>query len=154
MRPYVSEASNDRELTLSPDGKLAALVNDDGVWLRDFPAPVGKWRVSASGGDFPRWSRDGRYLYFWRRSTPYDTLYRTRVDRTPAVVVNPPEVAAAIDAAGIDNWDLHPDGTRFIVAVPDVPVGATLGAPGTPGARRHIVVLNWFTELNARMKSK
>ena len=34
--------------------------------MRTFPdASVGKWPVSSGGGFEPRWSRDGRELFYW-----------------------------------------------------------------------------------------
>jgi dipeptidyl aminopeptidase/acylaminoacyl peptidase len=53
---------------LSPDGKwLAYCSNEAGdfrVYVVPFPGPGGKWQVSPGGGDFPRWGRDGKELYY------------------------------------------------------------------------------------------
>ena len=70
----------------------------------------------------------------------------------PAVVVRAPEFVLSMGIAGSPrNWDLHPDGKRFIAAVADLapppPAGAG-GASGVP-ASRYIVVQNWFNELKA-----
>ena len=32
--------------------------------MRPFPASDGKWRISAAGGDQPRWRGDGKELFF------------------------------------------------------------------------------------------
>jgi len=154
---YDGRVGNQSGLTRSPDGTLAAYSHSEAdggsdIWIREYPTPVSTWRATQTGGQHPRWSRDGNYVYFWKPSTPRDTLLRVRVDRTPGVVVRPPEVMAIIDALGIWNWDLHPDGKSFIVrvsgAAPSVAAdtGATLAAP------RYVVVLNWFTELKALMQ--
>jgi Tol biopolymer transport system component len=146
--PYLNAPWDESGLVISPDGKLAAFSANENsriqVWLRDFPSPTGKWLVSGESGQYPRWSRDGRYIYFWRTGTPLDTLFRSQIDRTPSVVVRTPEPVVMIDASGIANWDLFPDGKRFLLAVPDIPAAATVGPAGTD---RHLVVLNWFTEL-------
>jgi hypothetical protein len=34
------------------------------VYVAGFPAMNGKWQISANGGRWPVWSRDGRELYF------------------------------------------------------------------------------------------
>lgn len=54
----------------------------------------------------------------------------------------------ALDMAG--GWDLHPDGDRFIVAVPE---GRAAGATAAESAEapRYLVVLNWFEELKQRI---
>jgi len=74
-----------------------------------------------------------------------DTLFRVRVERTPAVVVRAPEVVTVL-RRGLASWDLHPDGKRFIVAVPDRNGGRSTGISAETS--RHVVILNWFTELN------
>jgi serine/threonine protein kinase/Tol biopolymer transport system component len=53
---------------VSPDGKwLAYQSNETGraeIYVRPFPEGPGKWQVSTDGGQFPRWRRDGKELYF------------------------------------------------------------------------------------------
>ena len=52
----------------SPDGKfLAYASNESGaeeVFVRPFPGPGGKWKISTAGGKFPAWSRATRELLF------------------------------------------------------------------------------------------
>lgn len=154
-RAYLEAPWIEEQMVLSPDGKLAAFATREtgssDVWVRDFPVPVGKWRVSPNGGSSPRWSRDGKHVYFWRStvSPQKDTLFRARIDRTPQPVVRAPEVMATLDAAGVTNWDLHPDGKRFVVIVPDAPATATPGGGATAPQSRYLVVVNWFTELKS-----
>lgn len=149
---YLQAPWPEAEFSVDRERKLAAFVSGEAgtpadVWIRDFPSAQGKWRVSSSGGRGPRWSPDGRYLYYWRPGV-VDTLLRVRVDRIPAVVVGAPERVLALDAAALSDWDIHPDGKRFIVTVLDIPVPVE-GADGTPAAGRYLVVQNWFTELRA-----
>jgi Tol biopolymer transport system component len=57
---------------ISPDGRwIAYLSNESGtyeVYVRPFPSGAGKWRISAPFGTAqasePRWSRDGRELFY------------------------------------------------------------------------------------------
>ena len=152
-KPYLSAPWPERGMTLSPDGRYAAFVaqetDESNIWLRDFPVPNGKWRVSPGGGRSPRWSPDGRYIYYLA-SGEVDTLLRAQVDHTPSVVVRAPQVMRVLDVDGGGSWDLHPDGKRFIVATAD-------GAPAAGGAAgdrptRYIVIQDWFTELRANVK--
>ncbi len=158
--PYLQSPFGEWEPALSPDRKLLAFgSNESGraaqVWMRDFPAPQGKWNISRGAGAVPRWSPDGRYVYFWR-GTPHplaDTLFRVRVDRTPGVVIHAPEMVAAINADGPQNWDLHPDGRRFIVAVAAAEPATAPGAAGVP-QERYLIHQNWFGELRRLTAAK
>jgi hypothetical protein len=58
-----------RGFDLSPDGTLLAYsaAQVDGqinLFLTTYPAVTGRWRVTTGGGTQPRFSRDGRELYF------------------------------------------------------------------------------------------
>lgn len=139
---------------LSPDRKLAVFTSSEAggsdIWIRDFPVAQGKWRVSSNGASYSaRWSADGKHVYFWAGAVfpAPDTLFRARVDRVPAVVVRAPERVLTIDVAGIENWDLHPDGKRIIVTVSDTPLPADATTGAAAPAFRYLVALNWFTEL-------
>ena len=59
----------------SPDGRWVAYeTNESGrfeIVVQSFPEPRGRWPVSTSGGTQPRWSADGREIYFM---APDETL--------------------------------------------------------------------------------
>ncbi|MBL8996654.1 MAG: serine/threonine-protein kinase [Gemmatimonadetes bacterium] len=153
-KAYSNAPSAESHLTISPAGQFAAFAaREDAqieVWMRDFPTPRGKWQVSRGGGTHPHWTRDGRHIFYWKKGTGRDTLMRARVDRTPSVVVRAPESVAVVDGIDAANWDMHPDGTQFIVAYF---VDAAEAARGTDVSRaRHIVHLNFFTTLKAMVK--
>jgi serine/threonine protein kinase/Tol biopolymer transport system component len=61
-------AAGERTGNFSPDGKWIAYdTNQSGrfeVVVQGFPNPNGKWQVSTAGGYAPRWSADGKELYF------------------------------------------------------------------------------------------
>jgi serine/threonine-protein kinase len=146
--PYLKSPFNETEPQLSSDRKLVVFLSDEAgsqqVWMRDYPVPQGKWNVSRGDARSPRWSPDGKFVYFWRAGAPLDTLFRARVDRTPAVVVQAPEVVVAMDADGTQNWDLHPDGRRFIVALAG---GAEAPTSAAAQQSRYLILQNWFSEL-------
>jgi hypothetical protein len=165
------------DASLSPDGRHAAFTFLEStptpqVLIRDFPSAVGQWKVSPHGGQRPRWSRDGRFVYYWTFSTPgfssdvlqidggragglavgFDSLFRAQVDRTSTVAVRAPELVTILRTGGLASWDLHPDGKRFIVAIPEGEEPG--GSGGARGTSRHVVTLNWFTELNELTKNR
>ncbi len=146
--PYLQSPADEFEPQVSPDRRLLAYSSDEGGgertgWLRDFPTPVGKWAVSRILSRAPRWSPDGRYLYYWRPSPQVDSLYRVRVDRTQSVVVQAPELVVALDVDGVWNWDLHPDGKRFVYTAPAREPVTGVGA----NAVRYFILQGWFGEL-------
>jgi eukaryotic-like serine/threonine-protein kinase len=154
-RTYLAAPWDERDAALSPDGRFAVFsTREDGVfniWIRDFPDPTGKWRVSANGGEVPRWARDGKHVYFMQPSAGgrSATLMRARVDLTPAIRVGAPEAVVSLGVAA-PQWDLHPDGLQFVAALRDEAVTGTGAASGD--ATRHLLHLNWFTELWAAFR--
>jgi len=66
--PLLASPANEFAAKISPDGRYFVYVSDEaGAWevyARPFPAGDGKWQVSAAGGTQPRWSRDGREIFY------------------------------------------------------------------------------------------
>ena len=64
----VQSSFDEIEGQFSPDGRwLTYASNESGryeIYIRTFPEVGGKWQVSTAGGMQPRWSRDGRELYY------------------------------------------------------------------------------------------
>jgi serine/threonine protein kinase len=151
-KPFLQGPYHVNEVAISPDGKLAAYGSTESgengdIWLTDYPGAKGKWQVSTANGQSARWSPDNRYLYYWKvQSVTGDSLFRVRVDRSPAVAVRAPEfVLATTVARSPRNWDLHPDGKQFVVALPDVTQSSNVSSS------RYLIALNWFTEMKSRM---
>jgi eukaryotic-like serine/threonine-protein kinase len=53
---------------VSPDGRWMAYSSTESgkeeVYVSQFPKPLGKWQVSNHEGDRPRWSRDGKKIFY------------------------------------------------------------------------------------------
>ena len=68
MRRLVDDRTVRHRPQISPDGSRLAWDATEGareeVFVASFPSLVGKRQVSSDGGSYPRWSRDGRELYF------------------------------------------------------------------------------------------
>ena len=133
---------------LSPDGKFLAYdSNESGkreVYVQRFPERGERQQVSADGGAFPRWRRDGRELFYLAG----DTLMAVAVNTVPAFsaagakpLFREPNVAQLISGLGNGRrvFEPSPDGQRFLFAVPD--------GPTQPQIR---VVRNWFAEFRDR----
>jgi Tol biopolymer transport system component/tRNA A-37 threonylcarbamoyl transferase component Bud32 len=143
----------ERAISLSPDGRYAVYESSNqgevSVWIADYPAARGRWQVAPMAGVAPRWSRDG-YVYFWKTaSATMDSLFRARVDLSPTVVVRTAEFVLALPISQTTrNWDLHPDGKRFVTSIREAPNTSQGDAPTT----RYVVALNWFEELKRLME--
>ena len=120
-KPYLDAAWDEMDPRVSPDGTLASFTSREQgpweVWIRDYPVPRGKWKVSTDGGHNSRWSSDGRFLYYWKSaSVAGESLFRVPVDRTSAVIVRAPQFVLTFGFfGGPRNWDLHPDGKRGMI---------------------------------------
>jgi Tol biopolymer transport system component len=70
---------------LSPDGRWIAYMSyesdDSEVYVRPFPAGAGQWKVSDGGANHPRWSADGRELFYLAGPALRRALIRTPVTR-------------------------------------------------------------------------
>ncbi|HSE48692.1 MAG TPA: protein kinase [Terriglobales bacterium] len=53
---------------ISPDGRwlafMAADTRGSEIYVTSFPSGEGRWQISDAGGEKPRWSRDGRQLFY------------------------------------------------------------------------------------------
>ena len=110
----------------SPDGRWIAYQSNEAgggtsdVYVRPFPGPGGRWRVSTEGGVYPHWSTAVNELLF-------ASLNEGRVMFTPYAVAgesflaDKPQVwsPTGIRLAGFltgSPYDLHPDGKRLAAA--------------------------------------
>jgi serine/threonine-protein kinase len=147
-RAFLEGPTYERDMSLSPDGRYAVYGSSNqgevSIWIADYPAAKGKWQVAPMPGAAPRWSRDG-YVYFWKTaSAAMDSLYRARVDLSPTVAVRAAEFVLALPVSQTTrNWDLHPDGNRFVTSIREAPNAGQAGAPTS----RYVIAVNWFAEL-------
>lgn len=67
--PYLQTDAREQNGTFSPDGKWIAYESDETghaeVYVRSFPLEAaGKWQISTTGGQQPKWRRDGKELFY------------------------------------------------------------------------------------------
>lgn len=110
--------ASERDTAFSPDGHwIAYLSSESGspeVYVRSYPGPGGKWQVSTGGGVQPRWSRDGRELFYLAtgfRLTSVPIRAGTTFEKgTPRELFQ-----VSSRRTNIPQFDPFPDGQRFIV---------------------------------------
>jgi Tol biopolymer transport system component len=66
--PFLQSPFNETQGQFSPDGHWIAYTSDESgrqeVYVRPFPPEAGKWKISISGGQFPRWRHDGKEVFY------------------------------------------------------------------------------------------
>jgi Tol biopolymer transport system component len=144
--PFVVTPADETLAQFSPDGRWVAYSSDETgrreVYVQGFapdrvPATaVGKWTISAAGGDKPRWSADGLELFYL---SPDRKLIAVPIKSGPTFF-EPGVAVPLFDApvlGGFVPFDVGRDG-RFLMNV----VADTATARATPLT----VVLNWRPE--------
>ncbi len=117
-RKLLSGTTDPAYAQFSPDGRWIAYCSLESgrseVYLTSFPEPGERIRVSVSGGSRPRWKGDGREIYFLSADN--------EMIATPVRLAADGEVGQArplfrIDPAGWRDYDVTPDGERFLAVV-------------------------------------
>ena len=148
--PYLQTPFNEAHGQFSPDGRWMAYASDESghteVYVQTIPVGGGKWQISTSGGDYPRWRRDGKELYYITADGKLTVVpVKTRNASSSAFEAGPSQPLFGIEPLGnliISRYPYQPaaDGQRFLVNVPSGGEGA--------GATPITMVLNWQAVLN------
>ena len=122
----------------SPDGDWVAYQSDRSgqmeVWVQPYRGEGAAVQVSTGGGVQPRWSLDGRELFFRRESA----VVAVPIDTTGSLTIGEPQVLWQNDRwTPPYTYDVAADGETFIVAL----------TTGDAEPAKPIIVQNWFEEL-------
>jgi len=115
--PLLTSRFDERSPAVSPDDRWLAYVSDetgrDEVYVQPFPNGGGRWVISAAGGIEPRWSRNGRELFY--RNADTVIAVQVRADSTFTVGGRSALFTASYYQTGRHaTYDVHPDGEHFI----------------------------------------
>jgi len=105
-----------------------------------YPGQGGTLLISTEGGTTPKWSRDGREL-FYRNG---DKMMAVDVQTSPAFGAGTPKVL--FKGTFASSYDVSPDGKRFLMVKPP--------AASLAPTDQVTVVLNWFEELRRRVPAE
>jgi Tol biopolymer transport system component len=141
----------------SPDGHWMAYCSLESgkaqVYVQAFPGPGAKTQVSNDGGTDPVWKRSGDELFYRHddsmMAVPVSTgstftagrpqeLWKGRYSHGMSASCGPPGVSSS-------NYDVTPDGTRFLMIKDDDQDSAV--------SRQIVVAMAWGDELNRLVKA-
>ena len=151
--PYLATEHSEAEGDFSPDGRWVAYQSGesgrDEVYVRPFPMRGGKWQISVEGGSHPRWSGDGRQLYFRKdngvMAVDIDVTGDALRAGSPTRLFEGPFLQAAFGGNVYADYDVSADGSRFVM----------LRGEGEQARPDHLIlVFNWFDELRALLGSR
>jgi Tol biopolymer transport system component len=145
--PFLRTQFNESVPRFSPDGHwVAYMSNESGrfeLYVQPYPGPGGKWQISTEGGTEPTWNPNGRELFY--RSG--DKMMAVDISTQPTFTAGKPRVLFEgryePTPATFPNYDVSPDGKRFLMLKPSEQEAA--------GPREINVVLNWSEELKRRV---
>ena len=136
--------ATERSPILSPDGRWLSYTSDESgrseTYVRPFFRRGGKWQVSTQGGSYPRWSPDGRKIFYRTQGSLMEVDIDMRgesfqASRPRLVLDGFPPLTTDIDYDVLDN-------DTFLVV-------EFAGDETAPQAVT--VVVNWLDELRRRV---
>ena len=152
---FLTAQWNETNAKISPDGRWLAYQSDESgeyrIYVGSFPVIAGRQGVSPGLGTDPVWSPDGGTLYYRSGSRFMAVEVTTEpafaVLSAPDVLFDEPRYSRYQGPGLVRTWDIHPDGSRFIMVAPE---GGEAGTAGASLTEVYLVV-NWFEELRERL---
>ncbi len=146
--PFLVTPFRENHAVMSPDGAWVAYNSNesgrDEIYLRPFPQAPGKWQISSNGGRNALWSPDGKELFY----RDGKKIMIVSIDHSSGAPI-PGRPTLLVDAPfgydnGARNYDISPDGKRFVVVTDD--------RQSQQGKLSHLqFVFNWFSELESKV---
>ncbi len=144
VRPYLDAQWGQVDVNVSPDGQWAAYTSYETgqpeVHVRHFPGTNdgGDWKISSVSGRRPRWSRDGRTIYYV--SSDNKSVRAVLVTTGTAVTAGVTSTVMTTDREYGAAWDVDRATGRMLVTEP-------VSATGV----RMVVVQRWLEAFAQRV---
>ncbi|MEK6325178.1 MAG: protein kinase [Acidobacteriota bacterium] len=140
--PFLQTEFSDQQGRLSPDGRWMAYASDESgraeVYVQSFPVLGSKYRISTNGGADPRFSRDGKELFFLAADKK---LMVVEIKGNSTFEASVPRELFQTRVSGLTDVRTHyaitADGQRFLVVTNAEDITSS----------PIIVALNWTAEL-------
>jgi dipeptidyl aminopeptidase/acylaminoacyl peptidase len=126
-KPFVVAQTNfdERDGQFSPDARwIAYQSNETGnfeIWVRPFPGPGDRVRISTSGGTQVRWRRDGKELFYIAMDgrlmavpLSFDPARESLEPGTPVALFST-RIGGALQGFNRHQYAVAPDGQRFLM---------------------------------------
>ena len=127
LQPLLHTTFSESDGAMSPDNRWIAYTSSESgrseIYIRPFPSGGGRWQVSDAGGGFPRWSRDGKEL-FYRVDDGLmvasiealgDTLRTGKPRRAVTGAFRGGIGGLSIAGSNFADYDVSADGRRFVM---------------------------------------
>jgi Tol biopolymer transport system component len=143
-KPLLQTKGMVRNAQFSPDGRwIAYASNETGsmeIYVSPYPSVNGKWQVSSTGGEEPRWRLDGKELYYvsaeGKMMAVPVTAGASFASGSPVALFQTHR-RQPISAQDVFSYDVSGDGQRFLIATK---VDEANAAPLS-------ILLNWVSEM-------
>jgi Tol biopolymer transport system component len=140
--PLLQTQFNERVSRVSPDGRWLAYSSDESGTFENYVRPFtpeapgtgAKWLVSKGGGIRPLWRTDGKELFY---ATLDGQVMAVEIDASKGFQAGTPRPLFRGPGVVGTDWDLAPDGKRFLYSAP----------PSAGKVIPFTVVLNWAAAL-------
>jgi tRNA A-37 threonylcarbamoyl transferase component Bud32 len=142
IQPFLQSSFNIATAKFSPDGRWVTYSSDESgqweIYVQPFPVLGGKWMVSSGGGQYPRWTWNGREIFY--RSG--DKVMAVGVETQPAFKAGTPRMWFPGEGyVALGNYDIAADGEHLMM----------LKQEDTATSPKELnVILNWSEELKRR----
>jgi eukaryotic-like serine/threonine-protein kinase len=141
-RPFMATPALEPLGRFSPNGRYVAYQSDETgrfeIYVATFPGPASRWPISQNGGVEPRWSRDGKELFYF---APDNRLMAAQV-KSDGATFDVGAIQPLFQARSMGftyRYDVANDGKRFLVVA------------GLPQELSPITILtNWTAELGKK----
>jgi Tol biopolymer transport system component len=143
-KPLLQTKWTVRNAQFSPNGRwMAYASNETGsmeIYVAPFPSGAGKWQMSSGGGQEPRWSRDGKELFYLSAdgkimAVPVKTA--ASFEGGAPVVLFQTHRRQPVSLPEVFSYDVSGDGLRFLI----------LTRVDEANAAPLAITLNWASEM-------
>ena len=140
-RRYIETPARESGARASPNGLWVAYTSDETghneVYVQSFPNPGRKTLVSKGGGISPAWRGDGREIYYWQVGQLFAATVEAGASGEPLTVGTPRPLFRAPYVENVHaNYDVSPDGSRFIIVTRDAKASRLVVTLDVLGAAR------------------
>lgn len=118
-KPFAQTRFNETQGSFSPDGRFLAYVSDESgrsdVYVQPFPQGGYKLQVSANGGNSPKWSRDGRELFYAAGEMLVAAVIETNAQLSVRSTQPLFNYVMTSGYTVVESYEVSEDGKRFLM---------------------------------------